>query len=332
MTNTLRWLSLVAGLCLGLARAADTAADGAAARREGLIRAAAKGAAALPALRQGLADPNPVVQRTAARLLADLGTPAKDALLEGWKSPDAVVRQTALKGLLRSEGVDREAVMGQAIADTDPTVRLLAVGALAALPRSAATEALLQTAAKDASDAVRAIASRALWPFRRDVVPLRERADWDHEVAIVQAIPLPKDDWRFALDPMRDGHLNKWHEAGFDDSGWETIAIEQTWEKAGHPFDGVAWYRRTVDLPARPEGKINAVEIAFEAVDECAWVWVNGIYVGQHDLGTAGWDRAFTLDITDAVRWGAKNQLTVRVLDSAYAGGIWKPVRIEVLR
>ena len=332
MMNTFRWFLFAVGLCLSLACTAGDPDAGSARRRLELIKVGEQGAAALPALRQGLADENVVVQRTAARLLADVGAPAKEALLEAWKSADAVVRQTALKALVRLAGGDRDAVLGQALADADLTVRMLAAGALAALPRSAATEALLQTAAKDSSDAVRALASRALWPFRRDVTPLRERRDWDHEVAVIQTLPLPKDDWRFALDPMRDGHLSKWYEAGFDDSAWKTLAIEQAWEKAGYEFDGVAWYRRSVDLPAKPEGKINAVEIAFDAVDECAWVWVNGTYVGQHDLGTAGWDKAFTLDITDAVRWGAPNQITVRVLDTTYAGGIWKPVRIEVLR
>ena len=323
-------LATLVGLCL--AAAAQDAPPAAAARRLELLRAGEQGAAALPALRQGLMDENGVVRRTAVRLLADLGAPAREALLEAWKSGDAVVRQTALKALVRLEGADRDALLGQALADTDLTVRLVATSTLAALPRTAATQALLQTAAQDTSDAVRAIAGRALWPFRRAVVPLRERPDWDHEIAVVQTTPLPKDGWRFALDPRRDGHLSKWHEADFDDSAWQTIASEQTWEKAGYEFDGVAWYRRTVDLPGKPEGTINAVEIAFEAVDECAWVWVNGVYVGQHDLGTAGWDRAFTLDITDAVRWGAPNQITVRVLDTAFAGGIWKPVRIEALR
>jgi hypothetical protein len=323
---------LVAGVGLSLLCAARDVPADAARRRLDLLKTSEQGAAALPALRQGLADENAVVRRTAARLLGELGAPATEALQEAWKSDDAVVRQTALKALVHLEGAERDAVLGTALADADLTVRMLAAGALAALPRSEATQALLQTAAKDSSDAVRAIASRALWPFRRDVTPLRERPDWDHEVAVIQAIPLPKDDWRFALDPMRDGHLSKWFEAAFDDSAWKTLAIEQTWEKAGHTYDGVAWYRRTVELPAKPEGKINAVEIAFEAVDECAWVWVNGTYVGRHDLGTAGWDKAFTLDISDAVRWGAPNQITVRVLDTAYAGGIWKPVRIEALR
>lgn len=332
MRASSRWLAVCTGLSLSVAVAAAEAPGAAATRRQALLEAAGRGAAALPVLQGGLKDANPVVQRTAARLLADLGAPAQAALLEGWSSPDPVVRQTALKGLLKVEAVDAEAILGRALDDSSSPVRMMAVQALVRRPRTAGIEALLQKAAGDDDDTVRAQASRALWPFHRDVTPLRERPDWDHEVAVVQSLPLPAEGWRFALDPRRDGHLKKWHEADFDDSAWATIAIEQAWEKAGHTYDGVAWYRRQIEVPARPEGVINAVEIACDGVDECAWIWVNGVYVGQHDIGPAGWEKAFTLDITDALRWGATNQITVRVLDSTFAGGIWKPMRIEVLR
>jgi len=67
-------------------------------------------------------------------------------------------------------------------------------------------------------------------------------------------------------------------------------------------------------------------------VDECAWVWVNGQYVGQHDIGPVGWDQPFRLDITKNVTWGQKNQITVRAMNTAMAGGIWRPVVIEVLK
>lgn len=333
MRASSRWLAVCTGLSLSVAVAAAEAPGAPSARRQALLEASARGAEALPVLQQGLQDENPVVQRTAARLLADLGAPAQAALLEGWKNSDPVVRQTALKGLLRLGLEGQEPILGEALADPDVAVRLLAVQALASQrSRPPAAEALLKLAAGDDHDRIRAVASRALWPFHRDVTPLRERPDWDHDVVMVQSLPLPAEGWRFALDPRRDGHLKKWYDAAFDDSAWEAIAIEQTWEKAGHEYDGVAWYRRQVEMPARPEGVINAVEIACDGVDECAWIWVNGIYVGQHDLGAVGWDKPFTLDITDALRWGVANQITVRVLDSAFAGGIWKPMRIEVLR
>ena len=75
----------------------------------------------------------------------------------------------------------------------------------------------------------------------------------------------------------------------------------------------------------------NAVELHFESVDECAWVWLNGVYIGQHDLGTSGWQTPFSLDITKEVKWDAENVIVVRILDTAGAGGIYKPVHLQVL-
>ncbi len=307
---------------------------GPAQRRLALIRAAADGEKAVAVLRRGLRDSNPVVRRTAARLLQQAGAAGQPGLVEAFRDQDSVVRQTALKGLIRLPGGDDGPVFRQALDDPNLGVRLHAVGELAAAAASGAAEAtrLLQIAAKDSHDTVRLTATRALWPFHRHVVPLRERSDWDHEVTVVEAVSLPKEQWRFRLDPGREGHQAGWFKPEYDDAQWDTIAIEQAWQKAGHDYIGVAWYRRTVDLPDKPAGTVNAVELAFDGVDECAWVWLNGTYVGDHDVGPSGWNQPFTLDVTDAVRWNAANQVTVRAMNTAHAGGIWRPVRVEVLR
>ena len=59
---------------------------------------------------------------------------------------------------------------------------------------------------------------------------------------------------------------------------------------------------------------------------------MNGKYVGQHDVGPSGWNMPFDLDITQEIRWGGENQLTVRVEDTMAAGGIWKPVKINIVK
>lgn len=329
-----RWILVTAGAALGVCGptfAQEPASP--AARRSALLAAADRGDAAIPTLRAGLADPHVVVRRTAARLLVERGVAARAALQEAFGNDDPVVRQTAMKALVAAGPAERDEVLPQAVADPDSVVRLMAVQALAAIwPRSALHDQLLAQAAKDGEDSIRAVASRALWPFRRDVIPLRQRPDWDHEVAVVATIPLPRAGWRFHLDPKREGHLDGWFKPTYDQADWAQIEIEQPWQKAGYDYIGVAWYRLDLDLPAAPEGTVNAVELAFGGVDECAWVWVNGTYVGQHDIGPAGWDKPFTLDITDAVAWGKPNQITVRAMNTAHAGGIWRPVQIEVLR
>lgn len=303
-----------------------------AARRAALLRQASTGPGAVAALTAALQDENLVVRRTAVRLLTEItGARAQQALTEALGNSDALVRRTALYALCDPLTAAAVPHLRQGLRDADPLLRLAAVNLLVAIAtRTTEVEDLLRQASRDEVQAVREVAAAAIWPFHKETVSLRDRKDWDHEIKVVQTIPLPEDGWRFRQDPTADGHLRKWYEPAFDDSDWETLKIRVAWEEQGHTYDGVAWYRRTFELPPRPE-QIGA-EMAFGAVDEVAWVWVNGQYVGQHDLGPEGWDQPFALDVSAALRWGETNQVTVRVYDSAYAGGIWKPISIQVLQ
>ena len=300
-------------------------------RRAELLKHAAGGRDAIPVLARGLEDDHVLVRRTAVRLLAKMGASAQPALTGALRDPDLLVRRTALRAVCDSLNAAALPYLAQAMKDENALVRHMALKELAAIkPRTERVSQLLNMARKDKSESIRRVAAQALWPFHKEVVSIRDRVDWDHDVKIAQTIPLPKDGWRFKLDPARDGHLAKCFEPGFDDSKWKLISIEQAWQKAGYDYIGVAWYRRTIRLPDEP--KHIAVELRFKGVDECAWVWVNGQYVGQHDVGPQGWDQPFTLDVTREIKWGQDNQITVRAMNTAWAGGIWRPVQVEVLQ
>jgi len=326
-----RPLQLLALVSLTALTAPACPADSPAQRRAALLELASTDAAAIGALTAALADENNVVRRTAARLLANIGKPAQDALAQALRNSDFVVRLVALRKLTDILGADATAHLATALADDSPVIRQIAVAELANIkPRTDQIRELLQKASQDASPAVREIAAKALWPFHKESTSIRDRKDWDHDIQVVQTIPLPVEGWRFALDLGPDGHLKKWYEPQFDDSSWPQIAVDKAWEEQGHQYDGVAWYRTTFALGEKPD--CLALELRFGAVDECAWVWLNGIYVGQHDIGPEGWDKPFTLDVTNEVKWQAENQITVRVFDRKFAGGIWKPVVIEALK
>ncbi len=329
MRTTATVILTVVVLVLGASALADGPSP--AARRLTLLQAAGQGADAVPVFAKALADPHPVVQQTAARLLRELGDAGRSALLDALDHENAIVRRVAVLatgGLPSEDALPRLKV---AIGDEHPFVRRTAVDVLIGIrPRTTQVVELLNAAREKADDAMRKMINKALWPFRRDFVLIRDRQDWDHDVRIVQTIPLPKEGWKFRLDAERSGHLKGWHKAEFDDSAWDDIAIEQVWQDAGHDYIGVAWYRRTITLPAKPE-KFNAVELRCKAVDECAWVWVNGVYVGDHDMGPEGYDKEFQVDVTEQLKWGGPNQITIRAMNTVGAGGIWKPVQIEVL-
>jgi hypothetical protein len=247
------------------------------------------------------------------------------------ENSDGLVQRTALRALCHLSEVDSLPYLKAAITSSDAFVRLAAVEELAQIqPRSDEVTRLLRIARKDPSQEVNTVANRALWPFHRQNQSVRDRLDYDHEVQIFQKIPLPKHGWKFCLDPQQEGHLKKWYVRDFDDSHWKEIGIESAWQEFGYDYIGVAWYRCWISLPSRPEHL--AVDLQFDGVDENAWVWVNGIYIGSHAIGPTGWDQPFYLDVTEEIRWGMKNQITVRVMNTTHAGGIWRPVRLEVLR
>ena len=149
---------------------------------------------------------------------------------------------------------------------------------------------------------------------------------------------LPRENWKFRTDPDDQGEVSGWFDPQLDDTDWDTIGIERSWTQFdGYgSYTGPAWYRRTVTLPARPGGltpaQVDAAELQFGGVDEMAWVWINGQFVGSHDFGPAGWDMPFEIPVTDAVRWGEENQITVRAMNTQAAGGIWQPVTLQVTR
>jgi len=330
-TSLLALLALVVQLGFCVAEGTVAARQPAAARRATLLREAARGPGAIPALSAALQDENLVVRRTAVRALAELGAPARLALAGALDNTDVLVRRTALRALCDPPRAESLPALSTALKDPDPLQRLTAVNlAVQVSPRSEEVLALLEVARKDEAGAVREVAAQALWPFYKDTIPIRERRNWDHDIKVAQAIPLPKDGWRLKLDPLAEGHLQRWFGPDFDDSAWLPISIGSAWEEQGHKYDGVAWYRGWFELPAKPD--CIGVELAFGGVDEVAWVWINGQYVGQHDIGPEGWDKPFALDVTAELKWSARNQVTVRVYDSAYAGGIWKPVTIQVLQ
>ncbi len=81
-----------------------------------------------------------------------------------------------------------------------------------------------------------------------------------------------------------------------------------------------------------PAAKAHELALSFGAVDESAWVYLNGRQIGEHDIGGGGWDKRFEIPLGDAVKIGASNILTVRVRDRSNYGGIWKSVKLAAAK
>ncbi len=169
--------------------------------------------------------------------------------------------------------------------------------------------------------------------FRSAVAAGHERAVEKGE--IVAALD---DEWLFLLDPAEIGEISGYYRAGELGGNWQPIkTTSRSWSDQGlHYYKGDAWYRQQVTIPEEFEGR--PVFLWFGGVDNAAKAWVNGELLGtnrepKHGLpGEAGVFRPFDFLATDAVRFGEKNTVTVKVTNDRLAelgtGGIVAPVML----
>jgi hypothetical protein len=122
---------------------------------------------------------------------------------------------------------------------------------------------------------------------------------------------LDGDVWRIAADPKNEGHEGKWFAAPREEA--KPTKVPWIIQDAFPGYHGVAWYWREFDAPTNPHTGGRYL-LRFWAVDYLAEVWLNGTRVGEHEGG----ETPFVLDVTDAIRAGAKNLLAVRVLNPTH--------------
>ena len=277
----------------------------------------------------GKADP--VQRRMAFRLLLETSS-AGEVLQKGLTDPDGLIRYRSLYECFKRSGEGSYKALLGATGEKDMRAASLVLDCAKAFPEKRQGRMLLNMLIRNTPfDRIRREALRvADFPFYREKTRLKDNPAHDHHIVKMKTIPLPQTGWKFATDPKANGHRMGFFKPAFNDRNWKTLSIGN-WESQGFPgYNGIAWYRFKFTMPAGMEH--NAVELFFGGVDESAWVWLNGIYVGQHDLGTAGWDQPFWLDVTSEIKFGKENILVVRVEDVAHAGGIWRPVQLEILK
>lgn len=106
----------------------------------------------------------------------------------------------------------------------------------------------------------------------------------------------------------------------FDDKAWRTIALPRMWEDAGFSdleyFDGVVWFRTTVELDKEQVSEKSAL-LKLGAIDDADSTWVNGVLVGSTD----GWQTQRRYLVPGSILKPGINIIAIRVLDGANAGG-----------
>ena len=183
-----------------------------------------------------------------------------------------------------------------------------------------------------------AVRGAKLWPgedtWSGEAAPLADARtlgfiDRDDLVDLLRSakviMQLPAQGWLFKTDREYLGVKEKLYSPETSTGGWSSVNIGEFWERQGYGYDGLAWYRRSVDFRNVPKKK--RLYLHFGAVDETMHLWIDGRYAGTYDRGTHGWDKPFALEVTDLITNG-KHTLVARVHDRGAMGGIWKPVEL----
>lgn len=124
-----------------------------------------------------------------------------------------------------------------------------------------------------------------------------------------------KNNWKFQLgNPEAKNYLKD-----LDDAKWEKVSIPHTLKLTSLTLDGlqdektqlvfhrtVGWYRKNIQISHSQK----KVFLEFEGAHQVTDLWVNGTHVGKYAVG--GYT-PFHFDITDFVKKGATNQITLLV-------------------
>jgi len=116
--------------------------------------------------------------------------------------------------------------------------------------------------------------------------------------------------WDFSLDPEAVGRTEEWW--GRSLPGTREVPVPASYndvfaDSSIRDYVGEAWYQTSVRVPERWSGR--RIVLRFDAATHHGTAWLNGIQVAEH----AGGYTPFEADVTEVVRLGAENRITVAV-------------------
>ena len=130
------------------------------------------------------------------------------------------------------------------------------------------------------------------------------------------------------------GHDFPFVQNNFRDDAWEQINLPHDWAIKGPfyegdnavvgggmgrlPSQGVAWYRRKLQISSADKGK--SIYLDIDGAMSYAMVWLNGNLVGGWPYGY----NSFRLDLTPYIKPGGDNQLAIRI-DNPPNSSRWYP-------
>ncbi len=164
------------------------------------------------------------------------------------------------------------------------------------------------------------------------------------------------EDWKFhfgnSSDPVKDFNYSIdviFSKSGdgrstpvnpkFNDSNWRNLDLPHDWvvelpfvnspnediKSHGYkpvgglfPETSIGWYRKSFFVDKKDSSKKNSIQ--FDGIFRDANIWVNGFFVGNNKSGYSGME----YDISDFLKYGEKNIITVRVDATQYEGWFYE--------
>lgn len=145
----------------------------------------------------------------------------------------------------------------------------------------------------------------------------RIRAEYDAKVAVWMKQNFPQDTGN-AGEPLG------WARPDCDDHSWRTMSLPNSWQSQGSLFNGAAWFRRTLELPAATAG--HDLTLNLGAVDDFDTTYFNGEQVGAIGPETAGsYQVQRHYIVPGRLVHAGVNVIAVRVFDNFGDGGLTGP-------
>jgi hypothetical protein len=115
-------------------------------------------------------------------------------------------------------------------------------------------------------------------------------------------------EWMLITDPLNVGKNENWWKTPV--SGAKPVKVPWILQDVYPAYHGVVWYWCDFVTPKNsyPSGRTL---LRFWSIDYMADVWLNNVFVGRYESG----DVPFVIDVTDAIKPGVTNHLSVRVLN-----------------
>jgi sialate O-acetylesterase len=153
----------------------------------------------------------------------------------------------------------------------------------------------------------------------------RDRADPEAARRRVAAERRAWDQTTAPHDPGNTGWRQGWAAPTADLRDWSPMRLPGYWQAAGHPYSGVFWFRKTVEIPAAWAGQ--ALRLQLGACDKSEVTYFNGVEVGSLRIEDRpdAWSLPRDYRIPPELVQAGRAVIAVRVFSHMHAGGMAGP-------